>query len=297
MTEFDEGFDPSEAIRILQTYENEELDSRLLEFTHYLGDRLGTMAGGTKHIEPDDVILIAVLALYDLQTGIDGRNEQPFQHPLVGLSQAEHDELLAQLPFIARLAFSDEFVERVRESMILHKVALPEASGRLTLEPGEVITEPIANLEQAKALIIEDARQHLLALDWAHYGIDAQQIAESFNHVYPLALRQADYLWPLNLLNANETGGNELLASLPEDHKQRYARNFWLVMTSDTISPELATVIRDYVFIKSAESMLGIYQQDHLAGLHYFGQEPNSYVNRAGTRIADYQTTHPEILK
>lgn len=113
----------------------------------------------------------------------------------------------------------------------------------------DIVTVHIDDINQAKTLVIEDAKARALTLDWGKFGIDnLHQVKQLLDVSYPLALRQADLGFNLNLLNANNLEERTLLEGIADERKSSMEGGFWLAMFSETITAEEATIMRDYLW-------------------------------------------------
>jgi hypothetical protein len=71
--------------------------------------------------------------------------------------------------------------------------------------------------------------------------------------VLPLILRQSEAPFPLAILRADVFNERVLLNSLDESLKKQIAEEYWLAMPYETITPELATFTRDFLWLKGPE--------------------------------------------
>src|SRR3989344_2152233 len=118
----------------------------------------------------------------------------------------------------------------------------------------EIITTDIRNINQAKKLILEDAKIHVLALNWNEFGIgDYKELTDFYEAFCPLILRQSEMSLPLNILNVNKPEEKDILDGLPFDHKSNISENFWLAILTPQIKAAEATFIRDWLLMKFSE--------------------------------------------
>lgn len=95
-----------EKLRNLHEYLPNE-NSILYDFAGYLADRLNP------RLVPEGFVLAAELALYDLQTGIDGFTQQPVPARLQGYPSVLYAVLQMRVPEIAAAACPDDFGQDV----------------------------------------------------------------------------------------------------------------------------------------------------------------------------------------
>lgn len=283
------------AAGILRTFEDESLSPRVIEFARFLADRLDS---GSATIVPTGLVVCSSLSIYDLEQGVDGFTGKPIKNSLVGLGKPEYDELLRHVPHLARVAFPEEFAAEVQDFMVKNSLLpAPEATIAPTLEVGEIITEPVTNLAQAKEMIVEPAKQRLLALDWAKLGANVAEIPRWFDAGYPLTLRNAPYNLPLTVLLESRPSEKVYVDALPPSHKEPLGANFWLVQTEAEIDPETATTMRDHVFLKGVDIITGMNNLDPQVVFRTLEQDVDGPISRATTRIYSFMQNHPERMR
>ncbi len=97
-----------EKLRNLKQYMPDRHDA-IYDFGAYLADRLNP------ELVPQGFNMAAELALYDLQTGIDGFTRQPIRSRLVGYPPMSYGLLRMQVPEIAEAVCPEDFTKGVRE--------------------------------------------------------------------------------------------------------------------------------------------------------------------------------------
>ncbi|MDO8657446.1 MAG: hypothetical protein Q7K55_01800 [Candidatus Levybacteria bacterium] len=117
----------------------------------------------------------------------------------------------------------------------------------------EIIGGSIRNIQEADRLIIEDAKKRVLALDWKHFGNLEVTPEVIFGLACDLSLRNSGMNFPLNVLRVSTPDERSIVDSLPLTHKEILHGPFFRVMLQDEISPEMATFIRDYLYIKAPD--------------------------------------------
>ena len=97
-----------EKLKNLREYMPEQEDL-VYEFGAYLAQRLNP------ELVSEGFNMAAELALYDLQTGVDGFTGKPLMNRLVGYPSAIYGFLRFQVPDIAKAVCPEEFAHGVRE--------------------------------------------------------------------------------------------------------------------------------------------------------------------------------------
>ena len=281
---FENKINPAEAVETLKTFQDEEVDPRVVEFAHFLADKIGD-----RDIVPGGFVMCTLLSLYDLEHGKDGFSGEPINSPLVGINKQERDELLRHVPYLARVAFPQGFADEVHKDMATNNILpAPEASDKPTLDSSEIIPETIDNIDDAYERIIVDARDRVLALDWQHFGVDVEKQSNALETAYiPLTLRNAPYPLGINLL-VDEPGKEAgLLRELLPEQKRQLFDNYWIALTAFPLSAEAAMKARDHVFLKGIELMATVLKVPVEDVLPYFARDVDGPVVRASVRLAN----------
>ncbi len=283
-----------EAIERLRQFQDEQANPKVVKFSHFLADRIGH-----ETIAPSGYTMCVFYALYDLESGVNGFTHEPIEGPLIGLSQEDYNELARQAPSLARIAFSDEFGDEVQTDMLRTGIMpAPEASDTQTLDKGEIITEPIADIEQAHSLIVEDAQIRLIALDWERFGISADEVSKIFKTTYSITLRNAPVRMPINILNADTPEEQGLLDEFFPHQKKNIFSNYWLVATAlEDIRPDWAMACRDHLFLMGMEIVATVKKMDVQEALKYFNRDTDGPASRAAFRLYNFGNENPSFSK
>lgn len=110
------------------------------------------------------------------------------------------------------------------------------------------------NIHDAEGLIIGGAKDWVVRLDWDFFELSREQVAESFDLLYPSFLRSPEapeIVIPLSVLDERRLAEYVQLSRLPPYWKKELeqSRGQWLVMRN-RIGPELGTVMRDWMCAK-----------------------------------------------
>ena len=293
MTEFrTNGIETAEAALKLGAFQDETVNPRVVEFAHYLSGRL------YDRLVPSGFIMASTLALYDLQAGVDGFTSAPIENSLVGLSNSEHDELLASVPGLARAAFPEDFADEVLNNMVqMGILPPPEAGESVTLDEGEIITELIDNIEDAHFKIVEDAKKRTSQLDWQRFGITDEDVTTIFDASYLLVLRNSPFVAPINVLLDKREHEAGLLQELLPQQKMQIRDKYWLALMTDAIPSELAMVVRDNIFLKSIETIASLNEIDPEEAISYFARDIDGPVRRATVRLHTAMNENPQFLR
>jgi hypothetical protein len=88
-------------------------DELIYEFSAFISERLE----GKKSLTPLSFNSACVIALYDLEKGVDGFTGQAIQNPLARLQKFTYLRLALEIPDIARAVFPREFAAAVNEQI------------------------------------------------------------------------------------------------------------------------------------------------------------------------------------
>lgn len=278
----------AQKLRSIEEFTTEPLSPPIAEFARFLADRIdrGTIA-------PLGFLMAANLSLYDLQKGVNGFTSEPIRNGLVDRTPEFYTMLTANIPGLARLAFSETFADAVDEewqvvldAMGAERKQTPKAV-ETTNDP-DIIQASVVDISQANHQIIEDAINRTMTLDWRHFGVtNLVEARNILNATAPLTLRNADMNFQLNLLHVDYPGEAELLDSLPSDQKVQHTDEVWLAMLSGSIEPEEATFMRDWLWMKGPEAIASIKKLPSKRVLDHF-IKTNPAFERAIFRAARY---------
>jgi len=287
--------DMPEAGQRLLAFEDESLNPNVVEFAHFLAGRINSDA-----IEPIGFVMASHLAIADLERGEDGFSGEPLEGQLIGLDSNEYGEMTVNVPKLAGVAVSDEFAGEVLGVMIETGMLKPPISETDTPE-GEVIQQEITDIDTAQKLILDDAKRRVLELDWEHFGVNEDEVAEAFDGFSLLALRNAPYHLPINVLLDRPGHERGLLMEMPDTQKKQVGGDYWVALTSSPIYPEHATLARDHLVLKTPEALASLLTHGGVSAreaIEYFGsQDDTDTLMRAGIRIATFLGDNPQILK
>lgn len=286
-------FETQEAVEILGNLSPEQFDPRITEFGVFIASRLN------EKIAPSGFVMVAVLSLYDLEKGLDGFSKEPINNNLVGLSPYEYIELSSTIAPLARIAFPEEFADDVAKIVVSTGLVPSKASEQTTLDGGEVILEPINDIETAYQKIIVNAKKKVLELEWGSLEVAVTEAElDSIECLVALCLRNAPSTMPISLLVDDKQHESELLSELLPHQKKQLHNIYWLVMLSEKpIQPDEATMARDHVFLKAIELISVIKKIDPERTLNLLSKNANGPINRASLRLATILTDkYPEAL-
>jgi hypothetical protein len=289
------NYDVPVAAQKLYAFEDETINPNVVEFAHFLAGRIKSDA-----LVPIDFVMASHLAITDVERGQDGFTGQALEGQLIGLDSSQYAEMTVNIPKLAGVAVSDEFAGDVLTVMIGTGMLKPPVSETET--PGdEIITEVITDIDTARRLIIDDAKRRVLELDWEHFGVDKTEVAEGFDGFGLLALRQAPYGLPINVLLDRPEHERGLLMEMMGTQKRQVEGDFWLALTQDPIDPGYATLARDHLLLKTPETLASLVTKGRVGAreaIEYFGsQDDTSTLERAAIRIATFLSENPQILK
>ena len=104
--------EPKQKLMALEEHLPDAPNDLVYDFAHFLAKH---------HLNPELIpqgfVIACELALYDLQTGVDGYTSQPIQSRLVGYPPMTYGLLRTNIPTIAKAIFPEEFAESVRTFM------------------------------------------------------------------------------------------------------------------------------------------------------------------------------------
>lgn len=293
--EFEFSRDFSEVGQRLIAFEDESLNPNVVEFAHFLAGRIKSDA-----LKLIGFVMASHLAIADLERGQDGFTGEPLEGQLIGLDSNEYSEMTVNVPKLAGVAVSDEFAGEVLTVMIETGMLKPPIPETETPE-GEVIQEEITDIDTARKLIIDDAKRRVLELDWEHFGVSEDEVAEAFDGFSLMALRQAPYHLPINVLLDRPGHERGLLMEMPDTQKKQVGGDFWVALTSNPIDPVHATLARDHLLLKTPEALVSLLTHGDVTAkqaIEYFGsQDDTETLMRAGIRIATFLGDNPQILK
>jgi hypothetical protein len=154
----------------------------------------------------------------------------------------------------------------------------------------------INNITDAKRLIVDSAKEKILALDWDDFpSVDKSRLT-ALLELYPIILRQSDINPTLNIFRTTDHGEKAILDQLPADHKSPLTEGFCLVMLRPTISKVEAIALRNLIFLKFPELVAGV-EKLNIADVILHFSKTNQEYRDAGIRYLDYLATYkPELL-
>ena len=291
--EFNAGM--PEAAQRLYAFEDDTMNPNIVELAHFLAGRIKSDS-----IKPDGFIIASRLAIADVERGQNGFTGQPLEGQLIGLDRNEYSEMIVNVPKLAGIAVSDEFAGEVLTAMIKAGTLKPSTSETETPE-GEVIQEVITDIDTARKLILDDAKKRVLELDWEHFGVRDIEVAEAFDILGLLTLKQAPYHLPINSLDDRLDHERDLLMEMPDAQKKQVPGDFWLAITSSPIEPEYATLARDHLLLKTPEALASLLTDRRVSAeqaIKYFSsQDDTGTLERAAVRLTTFISENPQILK
>ncbi len=285
------------AIECLSAYPpNETTDPDVTHLAHYLGNTL-LSRGEDYTIDARGFVMLADIVVSDLKRGRDEFTAKVISdHPLTGREPDVYDKLYAALPRLAEDGFSSQFGLAVRCQ--LHNMGMYGAPQEATLDATEIITEPITNIDTARTKIVEDSRLRVLAHDWQGLGVQPILAEDEYTYAYTsgLRLRQSLVKSPVNLLTAKAENDLAIVSALPKDRIHELGPGKWLALTSEVVSPDYATAIRDLLY---REMVVAVANSAGLNGENIslsFAKDVHGPLYRAVTRFSEFSVQHPYIL-
>ncbi len=278
-----------EAAEKLREFHDDSLDPKVNQYARYLAERLNP------ELVPQGFVMAGALANYDLKEGVNGFTGEPIQNDLVGLPSLEYNKLLVALPDIASRVLPEDFAAEVEE---IAKDLLGDAyeiAAQENESDREVISTEITTAEDAERLIIDDAFDRLVALDWQRFGVSTEDVRKGFDMTYPLTLRQAPFQAPITLLVDTKEQERGLLMELLPHQKTHYIGDYWLGLATDKIPPELATLTRDHLFLKEIEGVASTNGLEPREVAVAFSSTPS--MKRAAQRMISFMQEHPELFR
>ncbi|HSX29698.1 MAG TPA: hypothetical protein VLE73_04015 [Candidatus Saccharimonadales bacterium] len=280
------------AIEYLRHYApDDERDPDIAHLAHYMAGILELTSDAP--VSPRNfTVMVAFLALEDLRRGRNGfTRENISDHPLVGREPEVYTKLSEAVPLLAEGAFSPEFGLGVR--MLMADMGLlpkPEASEMKTLDPTEIIAEPITDIITARRELVDGAKQRVAALDWPGLGVYPDILTDENERAYLAAcavlLRQAPFRPALNVLTDSIETDRPIIAALPERQRQQIGPGAWLAMMNATITPGDAMAVRDFLYLKTAELIATWHDIPVDRATTYFARDTHGPYVRAGMRLA-----------
>ncbi|MEI9913934.1 MAG: hypothetical protein WDN66_02940 [Candidatus Saccharibacteria bacterium] len=290
--EFDDNaVETSEAIEKLRGFQDEATE--LTEFAHFLSGRLNPS------LVPEGFVMSSILSIYDLQNGVDGFSGEPIENGLVGLSQGGYDRLQASVPYLARIAFPENFADSVMRQMTdMGIIPAPDAAEVSTLDTSEIITEPIDNIDDAYTKIVEDAKQRVIDLEWSSLGLSDSEVGKGFDAVYGICLRNAPFSLPINLMVNDPDHEAGLIPELMPEHKKQLDGKYWLGQMMDVIPPEMAMFARDHIFLMSIDTIALLYKMEPMQTFKVFhSRDIDGPATRAAIRMSTFLEQNPDVVK
>jgi hypothetical protein len=286
------NIDTTEAKQILRQFEDETADPQIAELARYIADQL------PPETDPEGFALTSFLSLFDLTEGKDSITDNPIASTLANLSGEEQDRLIRHIPAIAHTAFDSDFAVEVRNSLIRMELLPDTDTGERAPEYyEEIINTPIDNITDAYIKVIENAKHQLLQLDWRHFGLSREEVVLSFEITYGSVLRNSSLDSPVTL--AVDEPGKEagLLQNLLPHQKKQIQDIYWLILQRDIIPPELATLAKDDLFLRGAETIAAYNHINRDQAFARFANERNNLYHRTLNRWREARAAYPDFFK
>lgn len=287
----------------LQITGGHEIGVRAVTWAHFMSSRLEEDPLG-----PSRFVENAVLAVYDLRRGEDGRafkEEEKIDSPLVKLKDREYWRLFFVTPNIARIAFGQEFGQAVETIMTIRGAYFPEAP-YFEPEKDEVIESEIDTVEAAYEKIVLDACRRSME-DTEDIELTMDQAAEA-KKIALTSLAKGPFDLPLSISENNddiETMKDlqetlqvfaPLLAELTGFQVLEIPDGLLLELRNSPIDPQLATFTRDFIFIRIYESIVGSSKLEKRFIYPSIDDEVD-FRTRSLCRMINYMRDHPEVIK
>ena len=191
----------------------------------------------------------------------------------------------------------DPETDPLREAAAWLRAWEPEATEAPMLGAGEIITEPIRDIQTAHRLIIEGARTQLLELDWRHYDVEPELVNETFDTWFGMVLRQSPLTTPVSVLSEQYGPDRELIGELLSHQRMALSGQRWFVLLMSEVPPEYATVTRDLLCLKMVECVAVNARLDRSEVILGFARETDGPLTRAAIRLQSVLDDHPELIK
>jgi hypothetical protein len=280
----------------LNALQAEDTDPRVVEFARFLAGRF--QGADDVELYPQSFVNASILAIADLQRGLSPAQE-PIEGPLVKREKELYDQLHQSVPTLGRIGISADFGREVEDIMVQYGIIpAPEAAGHPTPDPTEIITEPIRDIETARTVIVDDARNRLVGLDWNSLGVSPEFVHDAFERFYLIALRRCEFVTPINALSEEYMIDRPIIADAPPSRKMDLSDGKWLYMAVEEIPGEYATAMRDHLFIIMVEAVAewGRMNPEEVV-YHFYGQDVDGPFPRAAGRLARFLDENPTLMK
>lgn len=247
----------AEKLRRIEEFSTEPVPFLVGPFARHMADYVGSHHS----IAPIGFIMAGILSIADMKSGTNFITSKPTDENLVGRSEKTYIFLQLTIPKLAKSVFPKPFADEVEQKF---KDILEETKKRAGTPPepeadSDAIKEEVASIDKAEELIIGDAKKRVIALDWPHIGItDKDKIKEIFDASFPLCLRNSGMNFPLSLLNTRNESEKQMLERIDNTHKRQLRDGSYLAMFTPSISSEEATFIRDWLWMKVPEVIIGL---------------------------------------
>lgn len=284
-----------EAAARLRAWEPETDDPETAGFAQFLAGRFEGLSG---RLRPQDFLLLAELAITDLRRGVDGGNREAIDHPLARQDSKTYDRLYRQLPRLGDISVSAAFGQNVQNLMVeIGLIPAPEASEAPTLSGGEIITEPIRDIQTAHRLVVEDARDRILELDWQRRGVTPEQARMTFDGWFGMVLRNSPFEAAVSVMSEQHGQDRELIGEFLTEQRMALTDQVWLVLLMDEVPAEYATATRDMLYLKMVEVVATAAGLDREQILYSFVRDVDGPLIRAAARLEAFIHDHPELIR
>ncbi len=161
-------------------------------------------------------------------------------------------ELYFAVPIIMKAAYPLDFAEVIENNWdgVLKYWGYKEDLPNKTVDEIEPVNNPINSVEEAKSIIIDYAREKVVALDWQWAlgsDIEADDIPSLFDAIYPRVINRISIAPVLAVFHT--TRDSETLSNIPSQQKINLEDHKTLALLFDSINAEVATFIRDQLCI------------------------------------------------
>jgi hypothetical protein len=262
-----------------------------------LGRHLVERLSRHTHITPAGFLLASTAMANDIIEGQDSLTGQPIE---TGLPQNDDSyyELLTSTAELASRIFPGEFALKVTQAMVERNLLpAPEAAHEQTLSKGEIITEPITDIYGVQEQILDDAKERVLALDWARFGELPDDIDSLLVIHGSVTLRNGPLDLPLNLFREEDVVEKEVIESTAFDKKFELPGGGYWVCMGERLLPHEAMMLRDHLFLKGVEMTADLMGLDPIDTTAQFATDINGPLSRAANRLKENILGHPELLR
>lgn len=251
------------------------LDTRVEALAQTIG--LGLTRKAPSELTPEEFIHRSDSVLASLESGPAASSK----HELAGLETDEYEEIRKAVPELARVAFPKDFAIEVERQVVGEVEAiesdLAEEPKESEEQPPDVVEEEneetsedlpperkivrkITEINSFVELVLDGAQDFIVGMDWAHFNLDQAKVVESFNKAAIPTILSAKGIEGVDIFTGNYgrgLGGGYVAGALSKMTTKIMGKDgpYYVGMTNETISPGLATFIKDELSLKGVEAI------------------------------------------